>query len=105
MAYIGKEPANVGQRPYEETFTATASQTVFTLTADVDYESDIFDDLSNTAVLLSIDTGVSYEFNTPITINLSAGYNLNTGTGVSGPGTLYPLFYQLSVFYTLFKKS
>ena len=42
MAYIGKSPANVGQRPYEETFTATAGQTVFTLTADVDYESDIF---------------------------------------------------------------
>ena len=42
MAYIGKEPAEVGQRPSEDTFTATASQTVFTLTADVDYESDIF---------------------------------------------------------------
>ena len=42
MAYIGKEPANVGQRPVEDTFTSTAAQTVFTLTADVDYESDIF---------------------------------------------------------------
>ena len=42
MAYIGKSPANVGQRPQEDTFTATAAQTVFTLTADVDYESDIF---------------------------------------------------------------
>jgi len=42
MAYIGKEPANVGQRSSEDTFTATANQTVFTLTADVDYESDIF---------------------------------------------------------------
>ena len=42
MAYIGKFPANVGQRPQEDTFTATAAQTVFTLTADVDYESDIF---------------------------------------------------------------
>ena len=42
MAYIGKEPANVGQRPSEDTFTSTAAQTVFTLTADVDYESDIF---------------------------------------------------------------
>ena len=41
MAYIGKEPALVGQRPSEDTFTATAGQTVFTLTADVDYESDI----------------------------------------------------------------
>ena len=42
MAYIGKQPANVGQRPLEDIYTATASQTVFTLTADVDYESDIF---------------------------------------------------------------
>ena len=42
MAYIGKQPANVGQRPSEDTFTATAAQTVFTLTADVDYDSDIF---------------------------------------------------------------
>ena len=42
MAYIGKSPANVGQRPSEDIFTATAGQTVFTLTADVDYESDIF---------------------------------------------------------------
>ena len=42
MAYIGKEPANIGQRPSEDIFTATANQTVFTLTADVDYESDIF---------------------------------------------------------------
>ncbi len=42
MAYIGKEPAKVGQRPSEDTFTATASQTVFTLGSDVDYESDIF---------------------------------------------------------------
>ena len=42
MAYIGKEPALAGQRPVEDTFTATAAQTVFTLTADVDYESDIF---------------------------------------------------------------
>ena len=41
MEYIGKEPAKVGQRPVEDTFTATAAQTVFTLTADVDYESDI----------------------------------------------------------------
>jgi hypothetical protein len=41
MAYIGKEPANVGQRTIEDAFTATAGQTVFTLTANVDYESDI----------------------------------------------------------------
>ena len=41
MAYIGKEPANVGQRPLEDTFTATAGQTAFTLGADVDYNTDL----------------------------------------------------------------
>jgi len=41
MAYIGKKPANVGQRPSEDTFISTAGQTAFTLGADVDYETDI----------------------------------------------------------------
>jgi len=41
MAYIGKEPANIGQKSTEDTFTSTAGQTVFTLTADVEYEADI----------------------------------------------------------------
>ena len=41
MAYIGKEPANLGQATSEDTFTATASQTVFTLTADVGLKTDI----------------------------------------------------------------
>jgi hypothetical protein len=69
-----------------------------------DYESEIFDELPNTALLLSIDTGLSYKFNAPITLNLSAGYNLNSGNGASGPGTLFPVFYQISVFYNLLKK-
>ena len=41
MAYIGKSPANLGQITSEDTFTATAGQTAFTLTADVGRESDI----------------------------------------------------------------
>ena len=41
MAYIGQEPALVGQVTTEDTFTATASQTVFTLTADVGLKTDI----------------------------------------------------------------
>jgi hypothetical protein len=69
-----------------------------------DYESEIFDKLPNTALLLSLDAGLSYELKAPITIDLSAGFNLNTGSGSKGPGTLYPIFYQLSVYYTLLKK-
>jgi len=41
MAYIGKSPAEIGQITSEDTFTATAGQTAFTLTADVGRESDI----------------------------------------------------------------
>ena len=41
MAYIGQEPANLGQSTSEDTFTATAGQTVFTLTADVGLKTDI----------------------------------------------------------------
>ena len=45
MAYIGKIPDLVnpttGQSTSEDIFTATANQTVFTLTADVSAETDI----------------------------------------------------------------
>jgi hypothetical protein len=68
-----------------------------------DYEEAIFDVLPNNAFLFSLDAGLSYEFEIPITVSLSAGYNLNSGNGTSGPGTLYPFYYQMSIFYTLFK--
>jgi hypothetical protein len=68
-----------------------------------DYEEDIFDVLPHKAFLFSIDAGLSYEFEIPLTVSLSAGYNLNSGKGTSGPGTLYPFYYQMSIFYTLFK--
>lgn len=70
-----------------------------------DYESDIFDELPNNAFILSADAGLSYEFEAPFTVNLSIGYNLNTGNGSSGPGTLYPVFYQMSLYYTIFKNN
>ena len=68
-----------------------------------DYEEDIFDVLPNSAFLFSIDAGLAYEFNIPLTASISAGYNLNSGSGSSGPGTLYPVFYQMSFFYTILK--
>ncbi len=68
-----------------------------------DYEKAIFDDIPNTALLLSVDGGLYYNFKAPFTASLSAGYNLNTGSGSSGPGTLYPVFYQMTIYYTLLK--
>jgi hypothetical protein len=67
-----------------------------------DYESPIFNALPNSAFLTSLDAGLSYEFRFPLTLNLSAGYNLNVGTGIAGPGTLFPVFYQMSILYTIF---
>ncbi len=69
-----------------------------------DYEYAIFDVLPNKAFLLSVDAGLSYEFTFPLTVSLSAGYNVNNGTGSAGPGTLYPVFYQMSFYYTVLKK-
>jgi hypothetical protein len=69
-----------------------------------DYEYAIFDVLPNTSILFSADAGLSYEFKVPVTISLSAGYNLISGTGSAGPGTLYPVYYQMSTYYTFLKK-
>jgi hypothetical protein len=69
-----------------------------------DYEYAIFDVLPDNAFLFSVDAGLSYEFKVPLTICLSSGYNLNTGNGSAGPGTLFPVFYQMSIYYTLLKK-
>lgn len=69
-----------------------------------DYEYAIFDVLPSKAFLFSIDAGLSYEFKVPLTIHLGAGYNLNTGNGSSGPGTLFPVFYQMSIYYTILKQ-
>ena len=72
MAYIGKEPANVGQRPQEDTFTATAAQTVFTLTADVDYESDIF-----------VSVNGSVQANSAFTLSGTGSRTLTFATGIT----------------------
>ena len=94
MAYIGKSPANVGQRPSEDVFTATAAQTVFTLTADVDYESDIFVSINgvtqtNAAFALSGTGSRTLTFVSGITLGdvvrvLHHGYKPSTVTVADG---------------------
>lgn len=70
-----------------------------------DYEYAIFDVLPHESYLLSFDAGMSYQCTFPLTVGASAGYNAITGDGASGPGTLYPVFYQLSLYYTILKKN
>ncbi len=67
-----------------------------------DYESELFDALPNSAFVKALDAGLSYEFKIPLTLQVCAGYNLSAGTGTTGPGTLFPVYYKMSILYTLF---
>jgi len=67
----------------------------------VDLENPIFSDLPHTSALLSIEGGILINLKLPIRIALTFGYNFITGNGLSGPGTLFPLFYQLSISYKI----
>ena len=67
-----------------------------------DLETEIFDELPNTAILLSPEVGLSYSIKKiPVIINLSSGYNIGLKGGGESPGTLQPLFYSLTLFYRL----
>jgi len=58
-----------------------------------------FVDLPKNSMLFSLETGLFYKFKIPMAASLSLGYNVFNGNGVNRPGTLFPLYYQASVFY------
>jgi len=66
-----------------------------------DMEIPQFEVLPHNSMLLSLETGLYYRFKFPASASLTVGYNLITGDGMTTPGTLFPLFYQLSVYYRL----
>ncbi|GAB3758552.1 hypothetical protein GCM10028817_31800 [Spirosoma pomorum] len=68
------------------------------------YGSPIFNDLPRTSLLASPELGLCYCPNFPLKISGSIGYNLLTGTGVAGPGTLYPVFVQTSITWNVLRK-
>jgi hypothetical protein len=69
-----------------------------------DYESDLFQDLPNNSMLLSAEGGLSFNFKSPIKMSMSLGYNLITGDGIKGPGTIYPVYIQTSVTWNILHK-
>lgn len=69
----------------------------------VNTEYEIFDMLPNNSMLLSVETGIFYKFKFPLAVNLSIGYNIISGDGINSPGTLFPVFYQMSLFYLIKK--
>jgi hypothetical protein len=68
------------------------------------YGSPLFDDLPRTSLLASPELGLCYCSNFPLKISGSIGYNLFTGNGVTGPGTLYPVFVQTSITWNVLRK-
>jgi hypothetical protein len=69
------------------------------------YGDKIFDDLPQSSLLLSADAGLSFQTHTPLKIAASLGYNAITGDGTSGPGTLYPVYYQLTFSWNIFNRN
>ncbi|MCF8453839.1 MAG: hypothetical protein K9G42_11580 [Pedobacter sp.] len=66
-----------------------------------DYENTIFDVLPSSSALFSLEAGLSYSFDFPVTLSLSAGYNFRNGDGAEIPGTIFPVFYRIGIFYNL----
>lgn len=69
-----------------------------------DYEYAVFDDLPNSSILLSPEAGLSYQTSLPLKIGASLGYNLITGDGIEGPGTIYPVYFQTSITWDVLNK-
>jgi hypothetical protein len=67
-----------------------------------DYGDKMFDVLPSKSPLLSLDLGLSYKTGIPLKLATSLGYNFITGNGLERPGTLYPVFYQLTASWNVF---
>lgn len=65
----------------------------------VDYENPVFDVLPKSSTIFAVETGMHYDFKFPLTVSLTAGYNLRNGNGIDIPGSLFPVFYKLSLMY------
>ena len=65
------------------------------------YKEEMFDILPNSSFLLSPEIGVSFETDLPLKFVINMGYNIITGDGINGPGTLYPLYFQATVSWNI----
>ncbi len=62
------------------------------------YEHPMFDVIPQTSLLMAAHVGLSYDIK-PITVKAKMGYHLISGDGSTVPGSLFPVYYQLAVFY------
>lgn len=69
-----------------------------------DYVSDIFNMLDNKSLLIGMEMGMKYQLSNKLNLFSSLGYNFISGNGMTGPGTLYPIFFQNTVSWNIFNK-
>jgi hypothetical protein len=60
-----------------------------------------FSNITSTGMLCSIETGFQYRIIKKLTANLFGGYNLFTGNGINGLGTIYPIYIGITTKYDL----
>lgn len=67
-----------------------------------DYGEEMFDVLDQASFTMAPEIGLVYDTPWPAKLSASAGFNLFTGDGTQGPGTLFPLFIQSTISWDLF---
>lgn len=71
-----------------------------------DLEYEIFDEIPNTAFLLSPEIALGYTFSQfPMALQLGSGYYIDFAKPGYSPGTLLPLYYHLDLYYTINKSN
>lgn len=68
-------------------------------------EEEIFEDLPSNSLLFSSEAGICLDPDSPLKLSASLGYNLITGDGTEGPGTIYPVFIQTSLTWDVFQSN
>ena len=60
-----------------------------------------FSNITSKGMLCSIETGFQYRIIKKLTASLFGGYNLITGNGINGLGTIYPIYFGITTKYDL----
>lgn len=64
-----------------------------------------FSNITSNSILCSIEAGFKYIIISTVSANIYGGYNILTGNGINGLGTIYPIYSGVSLNWLLSTKS
>lgn len=64
-----------------------------------------FSNITSNSILCSIEAGFKYTIIKTVSANIYGGYNILTGNGINGLGTIYPIYSGVSLNWLLSTKS